>query len=104
LVTGFVALIFWALFALLSAVSVVLTPLLVALIQTLLLKPYVPALSETRHTPRCRVPEVVSIVSNLTRFPADEKFAIDRSAQIMIPSASDGKRNLPSVWDASDLT
>lgn len=40
LVTGFIALILWALFALLSAVSVVLTPLLVALILTLLLKPY----------------------------------------------------------------
>lgn len=40
LVTGFIALILWALFALLAAVSVVLTPLLVALILTLLLKPY----------------------------------------------------------------
>ena len=40
LVTGFIALILWALLALLSAVSVVLTPLLVALILTLLLKPY----------------------------------------------------------------
>ena len=40
LVTGFVALILWAVFSLLSAVSVVLTPLIVALILTLLLKPY----------------------------------------------------------------
>ncbi len=40
LVTGFIALILWSLFALLSSVSVVLTPLLVALILTLLLKPY----------------------------------------------------------------
>jgi predicted PurR-regulated permease PerM len=40
LVAAFVALVLWSLFALLSAVSVVLTPLLVALILTLLLKPY----------------------------------------------------------------
>ena len=40
LVTGFVALILWGLFRLLSAVSVVLTPLLVALILTLIFKPY----------------------------------------------------------------
>ncbi len=37
---AFVALILWCLYALLSAVSVVLTPLLVALILTLLFKPY----------------------------------------------------------------
>ena len=40
LVTGFVALILWGLYTFLSTVSVVLTPLLVALILTLLLKPY----------------------------------------------------------------
>ncbi len=40
LVTGFVALILWAVFSLLSAVSVVLTPLIVAVILTVLLKPY----------------------------------------------------------------
>ena len=40
LVTAFVTLILWGLYSLLSAISVVLTPLLVALILTLLLKPY----------------------------------------------------------------
>lgn len=40
LVLAFTAAVLWGLFALLSAVSVVLTPLLVALILTLLLKPY----------------------------------------------------------------
>jgi predicted PurR-regulated permease PerM len=40
IVTAFVALLLWALFSLLSAVSVVLTPLLVALILTLIFKPY----------------------------------------------------------------
>jgi predicted PurR-regulated permease PerM len=40
LVTGFVALILWCVYTFLSAISVVLTPLLVALILTLLLKPY----------------------------------------------------------------
>ncbi len=40
LVTAFVALLLWCAFSLLSAVSVVLTPLLVALILTLIFKPY----------------------------------------------------------------
>lgn len=40
LVTAFVALILWGLFSLLSAVSVVLTPLLAAVILTLIFKPY----------------------------------------------------------------
>ena len=40
LVTAFVAMILWCLYSLLSYVSVVLTPLLVALILTLILKPY----------------------------------------------------------------
>ncbi len=40
LVAAFVALILWSLYTLLSAVSVVLTPLLVALILTLIFKPY----------------------------------------------------------------
>ena len=40
LVTAFVAVILWGLYALLSAISVVLTPLLVALILTLIFKPY----------------------------------------------------------------
>ena len=40
LVTAFVAMILWGIFSLLSAVSVVLTPLLVALILTLIFKPY----------------------------------------------------------------
>ena len=40
LVTAFVALLLWCVFRLLSAVSVVLTPLLVALILTLIFKPY----------------------------------------------------------------
>jgi predicted PurR-regulated permease PerM len=40
LVTAFVALLLWCVFSLLSAVSVVLTPLLVALILTLIFKPY----------------------------------------------------------------
>lgn len=40
LVTGFIGFILWGLFQLLSAVSVVLTPLLVALILTLIFKPY----------------------------------------------------------------
>ncbi|MDX9866508.1 MAG: AI-2E family transporter [Kiritimatiellia bacterium] len=40
LITGFAALLFWGVFALLSAVSVVLTPLLVAMILALLFKPY----------------------------------------------------------------
>jgi len=40
LVTSFVALILWSLYALLSSLSVVLTPLLVALILTLIFKPY----------------------------------------------------------------
>ena len=40
LVTAFVAMVLWCLYALLSYVSVVLTPLLVALILTLILKPY----------------------------------------------------------------
>lgn len=40
LVTAFVAMILWGLYSLLSALSVVLTPLLVALILTLIFKPY----------------------------------------------------------------
>ena len=40
LVTAFVAIILWGLFRLLSAVSVVITPLLVAMILTLIFKPY----------------------------------------------------------------
>ena len=40
LVTGFIALILWAVFSLLAAVSVVLTPLIVAVILAVLLKPY----------------------------------------------------------------
>jgi predicted PurR-regulated permease PerM len=40
LVTAFVAMILWCLYALLSAISVVLTPLLVAMILSLLFKPY----------------------------------------------------------------
>lgn len=40
LVAGFIALIMWAVYKLLSAVAVVVTPLLVALILALLLKPY----------------------------------------------------------------
>ena len=40
LVTAFVAMLLWGLYATLSAISVVLTPLLVAMILTLILKPY----------------------------------------------------------------
>jgi predicted PurR-regulated permease PerM len=40
LVTAFVAFVLWSLFSLLSAVSIVLTPLLVALILTLIFRPY----------------------------------------------------------------